>query len=104
MQLSLYETLSGLSTCMLAAARAGDWDAVIAAEEGCRAVIGKLRVLGAEPLAPAAGAAKRAILKKLLAEDREIRDLAQPWMRRLEAEMGTAGNARRLDASYGSGA
>ena len=88
MQLSLYETLSSLSSCMLEAARAGDWEAVVAAEQGCRAVIDKLRTLAAQPLLPTESTAKHGILKKLLAEDREIRDLAQPWMRRLDQSDG----------------
>jgi flagellar protein FliT len=78
MQLSLYETLSCLSSCMLEAARAGEWEAVTAAERGCRAVVDRLRALGVQPLLPSEAAAKRVILMKLLAEDREIRDLAQP--------------------------
>jgi hypothetical protein len=33
------------------------------------------------------------------ADDAEIRDLTQPWMKRLQAMLASAGNERRLDAS-----
>jgi flagellar protein FliT len=99
--LSGYRRVAELSTQMLAAARRGDWDALVDVERCCRTEIDALRALGEHPLTPAEREEKQRILLRLLADDAEIRDLAQPRMKRLQDMLAAAGNARRLRASYG---
>jgi flagellar protein FliT len=100
--LAHYRELAEAYGGMLEAARRGDWDAVTAAELGCRARIEKLRALGEVPLDAAANQQKFALLQRLLADDAEIRDLALPWMRRLEDLIAGAGQARRVALRYGT--
>jgi flagellar protein FliT len=89
---------------MLDAAREGDWDRLIEEERRCSALIDGLRRLGEVPLSEPASKAKHGILRKLLADDAEIRTLTQPWLGQLEAMLGASANARRLGDSYGSAA
>ena len=98
--LSMYRKISMVSTEMVECARQGNWDALVAAERRCKALIDELRALGGRELTPEEFEEKRRIFRKMLAEDAEIRDLAQPWMQRLQAILSSAGNERRLDASY----
>ena len=100
--LGSYQELADAYAGMLAAARSGDWDAVAAAELGCRPRLAALRALGEVALDLEAGKRKFALIQRLLAADAEIRDLAQPWMRRLEDLMSGARNTRRVSARYGS--
>ena len=102
--LESYAAVSVVSARMLAAARAGEWDALIAEERRCRALIDGLRQIGEVPLSESASKAKHGILRKLLADDAEIRGLTQPWLAQLESMLGTAANARRLNRSYGDAA
>jgi len=97
-----YRALAESYAGMLEAARRGDWDAVTAAETGCRARIEELRALGDVALDAAAARRKFALLQRLLAADAEIRDLALPWMRKLEDLIAGAGNARRVALRYSS--
>lgn len=98
--LSLYRKISIVSTEMVESARQGDWDALVQAEHRCKALISELRALGEREMTPEEFEEKRRIFRKMLAEDAEIRDLAQPWMRRLQAILASASNERRLDVSY----
>jgi flagellar protein FliT len=100
--LSHYRALADTYAGMREAAQRGDWDAVAKAELGCRSRIEALRALGKAPLGEAARRQKFALIQAMLADDAAIRDLAQPWMRRLEDLIGSSRNARRVDASYGS--
>src|SRR6185436_9188274 len=102
--LSHYRRISAISSRMLEAARRGDWDGLIAAEQSCKAEIDALRAEGEQALAPDEAQEKRRIITKLLADDAEIRDLAQPWMKRLQDTLSAAGNERRLYESYGGAA
>ena len=98
--LNLYRKISMVSTEMVECARQGDWDALVEAERRCKALINDLRALGEREMTPEEFEEKRRIFRKMLAEDAEIRDLAQPWMRRLQTILASASNERRLDASY----
>lgn len=100
--LERYRELADAYAGMLAAAQRGDWDAVTAAEHRCRARIDELRALGEVRLDAAATRQKFALLQRLLADDAALRDLALPWMRRLEDLIAGAGNARRVSLRYGS--
>jgi len=81
-----YEAIAAASRRMLESARAGDWDAVGREEDHCRRLISTLK--RNSPELPAGGSARRerlALLRAMLADDAEIRDLSEPWLRRLEA-------------------
>ncbi|MEN9864720.1 MAG: hypothetical protein RL748_310 [Pseudomonadota bacterium] len=102
--LSLYEAVSKITDQMLAAARQGDWDRMIALEEHCSRHIETLK--DGEPPEPLTGVKRERkvqIIHKILADDREIRDLAEPWMAQLGQMINSTRAERRLSNAYGGG-
>ena len=102
--LSLYEAVSNITDQMLAAAKQGDWDRMIALEEHCSRHIQTLK--DGEPPVPLTGVnreRKIKIIHKILADDREIRDLAEPWMAQLGQMINSTRAERRLSGAYGGG-
>lgn len=101
-----YERILGFTHAMLSAARANDWDRVTELERGCRGEVERLIALGdarpqlSEPLRDR----KLQIVRRVLADDAEIRRIAAPRMAELEQLIGHVGNERRLLRSYGAGA
>lgn len=84
--LTAYEAVSGLSVQMLAAARAGDWDGLATlASRGAASI--RMAGAGAAPLAAGSEcrASKVALIHELMARDREIRALTEPWTESLAA-------------------
>lgn len=77
--LSMYENIAGLSTQMAAAARMGDWDGVGKLEAHCTSAA-RATATGVPALEGAPRLRKIDLLKQILANDREIRDLADPWI------------------------
>nr|WP_315216888.1 flagellar protein FliT [uncultured Duganella sp.] len=77
--LSMYENIAGLSKQMAAAARMGDWDGLSKLEAQC-ATEARAAATGVPALSGAPRLRKIDLLKQILANDREIRDIADPWM------------------------
>jgi flagellar protein FliT len=77
--LSMYENIAGLSNQMAAAARMGDWDGLSKLEARC-ATEARAVTTGVPALSGAPRMRKIDLLKQILANDREIRDIADPWM------------------------
>jgi len=101
--ISLYETVAGLTTQMLDAARSGDWDRLVVLESDCNSQVQRLK--HGEPVEPLAGPVRQRkveIIRKILADDREIRNLTEPWMQQLTALMQNAGTERKLSQAYGA--
>lgn len=102
--LALYEAVSGITDQMLVAARQGDWDRLIALEEHCARHVQTLK--DGEPPIPLTGASrdrKVQIIHKILADDRKIRDLAEPWMAQLAQMINSTRAERKLSSAYGGG-
>jgi len=115
--LSYYEAIERASADMLAAARAGNWDEVVKLEGACVLLISQLRhqaqagedaageaatgpfgassvtatarKAAAHPNATTAEAAraKSQIMQRILVNDAEIRQLAEPWLQDLDATL-----------------
>lgn len=99
--IGFYESIAAASARMLDAARASDWDALIEHENNCARLINALRASGAELRLDAdSHERKRAIIRRVLAEDAEIRRLTQPWLGRLEELLRTSTTRRRLGNTY----
>ena len=80
-----YDAIAAASSRMLLAARAGDWDALAAAEGECARRIATLEVLqGVNAIASAEQPRRMRALRQVLAHDAEIRDLTTPWLDRLD--------------------
>ncbi len=74
-----YRVLESASAEMLQAAREGDWDGVCRLEAACVIVIAQLRSLAqAHPLRPEEQPERLRILRAILANDAEIRRIAEP--------------------------
>jgi flagellar protein FliT len=99
---SVYEAMAGISDQMLAAASANDWDRVVQLEQQCNACVRQLKASGdGQPLAGQERVRKVNAIRKMLASDRQIRDLTQPWMAKLSALMNNNATERRLARAYG---
>jgi len=100
--LSVYEAMVGITDQMLAAASADDWDRVTQLEHQCAACVRQLKACGdVQPLAGQERVRKVDAIRKMMAADRKIRDLAQPWMANLSALMNNNQTERRLARAYG---
>jgi flagellar protein FliT len=101
--LSLYETVAGITDKMLAAARNGDWEELIALETRCANHVATLKT--GEPPVPLTGSVRERkvqILQKIMSDDREIRNIVQPWMANLSNLMSSTGTERKLNNAYGA--
>jgi flagellar protein FliT len=95
--LSYYEAIERASADMLAAARAGNWDDVVKLEGACVLLISQLKHDAQRPddartAAPSNASAaeieaartKSRIMQRILVNDAEIRQLAEPWLEDLD--------------------
>lgn len=104
-QIELYEEMSQLSSRMVAAARAGDWENLIELE---RDVIGLRNALMATPEdadAPATNVArKRSLIQHILEDDAEVRRHTEPWMEHVRQYLGDSARRREVHNAYAAGA
>lgn len=101
--IALYETVAVITDQMLTAARSGDWDQLAVLESRCASHVAILQK--SEPPAPLTGAIrvrKVQIIKQILAHDRQIRDIAEPWMAQLTQLINSTGAERKLSHAYGA--
>lgn len=80
-----YAVVERAAERMLAAARRSDWDEVARIEHACYTLVQQLQqsAEGAE-LDGEGNARRMAVLKRILAIDGEVRDLAQPWLKNVD--------------------
>ncbi|HJV88508.1 MAG TPA: flagellar protein FliT [Noviherbaspirillum sp.] len=102
--LALYETVADITDQMLAAARTGNWEQLAALESRCSSQVEiiKQNDQPRQPLTPSAREKKTRIIKKILEDDRQIRDITEPWMAQLSAILKSAGTERKLSKAYGA--
>lgn len=79
--LSYYEAIEQASADMLAAARAGNWDEVVKLEGACGLLISQLKHCARQVAVDRDTArTKSRIMRRILVNDAEIRQLAEPWL------------------------
>ena len=79
--LSYYEAIEKASADMLHAARSGDWDQVVKLEGACVLLISQLKQAAREvPLGQDEAKLKSRIMQRILVNDAEVRNLAEPWL------------------------
>ena len=86
-----YEAIAASSRRMLDAARREDWDAVAREENACRALILALKRAHAAGETPIGRRPRLALMRAMLADDAEIRELSEPWLARLQTLLGGRG-------------
>ena len=101
--IALYETVAVITHQMLEAARNGDWEQLAALESRCTSHVATIK--SGESPAPLTGAVRERkvkIIQKILADDREIRTITEPWMRQVSALMNSNNAERKLSKAYGA--
>ncbi len=101
-----YESVADITGHMLAAARNRDWEALGALESDCASQVRRLEnaEIGAllTDLTDAQRLRKRTLIEKILADDRKIRDLTEPWMAQLSSLLNQVKIERQLSMAYGN--
>ena len=83
--LNYYEAIEQASLDMLIAARGGKWDEVVRLESACAVLISVLkRAASTEALDNQQARVKSKIMQRILVNDAEIRQLAEPWLEDLD--------------------
>jgi flagellar protein FliT len=97
-----YETIAHLSGNMLKAARAEDWDTVIALQQQYSALVDTLRPVYDRFSFDASQRARRdALLRRILSDEAEVREHAAPRLARLSALVASSRQTQALQKTYG---
>ena len=80
--LNYYEAIEKASQDMLEAARAGNWDQVLKLEGACALLISQLKQTASreKPLGHEEAQFKSRIMQRILVNDAQVRQLAEPWL------------------------
>jgi flagellar protein FliT len=106
--LDTYAAVSVKSGAMLEAAKASDWDRLVELEQECRALVDTLRrddSTSRDAPRPDPGYIRRKydLIRKVLADDAQIRRYTEPWMEQLQVFLGSARQEQRLQRAYDNG-
>ena len=85
--LSTYEIIAVLTSKMASAARSSDWVGLSKLEDQCESEARRMCASALPALAGASRMRKVELLKNILANDREIRNVTEPWMTQLSRIM-----------------
>lgn len=103
-QIEIYEQMCALSTRMVEAARANDWELLIDLE---RSVASLRETLLNEPEGGTIDAfeaeKKRALIQRILKDDAEVRRHTEPWMEQVRHFLSGGERKRHVDKLYGAG-
>lgn len=97
--LALCESIAVVTGRMRAAAESADWDALIEGERVCFTLVERLRGTEPPPLDSEGRARKARLMRAMLADDRAIRDHAQPELARLQRLLSGARHAASYQAN-----
>jgi flagellar protein FliT len=103
-QIEIYEQMSALSSRMVTAARANDWDQLINLEQA----VAELREMlmhdaGSNGTLPADIEKKRDLIQRILLDDAEVRRHTEPWMEHVRQFLQGDVRKRQVDRAYGAG-
>jgi flagellar protein FliT len=99
--IAIYENVSAITSQMLLAAQQKDLARLAVLESQCAQQIDIIKNRG--PLSPVAGVLRERkidLLKKILQDDRLIRNVTQPWLTELQALIQNTGNQNKLARHY----
>lgn len=102
-QIELYEQMHALSSRMVEAARANDWDQLVDLEGNVAALRQQLMTEDGGALAPNEVAQKRRLIQNILQDDAEIRRHTEPWMEHVRQFLSGDTRKQRVDRAYGAG-
>lgn len=100
--ISNYESLSALTSQMRDAAVHGEWDQLIGLEQKCSHHVATMKSADASvSLDGSARQRKIQLIRKILADDAEIRNHTEIWMKQLQRIMSSNRQEQRLQQAYG---
>lgn len=101
--LALYESMHAISARMAEAAAACDWDGLVALERECAALARRLEG-GEEPLrlSETERTRKMELIRRILANDAEVRRHTEPWLEQVRQFLGGGARARAVRQAYGA--
>jgi flagellar protein FliT len=104
-QIDLYEEMSQLSSRMVDAARAGEWDSLIELERDVTGLRNTLMAIPDDGNLPAGDLArKRSLIQRILEDDAEVRRHTEPWMEHVRQFLGDGLRRRDVEKAYAAGA
>ena len=104
-QIELYEAMSLLSSRMVEAARAGDWDNLIELEHGVASLRNTLMATPEDSNTPATDLARRrSLIQRILEDDAEVRRHTEPWMEHVRKYLGDSVRRCGVEKAYAAGA
>jgi flagellar protein FliT len=95
-----YEQISGITSQMREAAAGCEWDRLISLEKECCRKVEAIKPHDCVPTNPAERAQKLALLKKILADDADIRNRTESWMEQMQRIMQSTRSEQRLQQTY----
>ena len=99
--IAIYEAIAELTSRMLNAAKEQDWDTLTELENRSAQLVDKLKYFkDLEPLSGNATQQKVATIKRILVDDREIRDLVSPRMARLSSMINSSHTGKKVTRAY----
>jgi len=100
--LDQYERIKDVTGQMVSAAKRADWDHLIDLEESCRSLTEALMEAERGVQLPAPVLERKVqLIRNVLADDAEIRNLTEPWMRRLQELLSGVNLGSHVKAAYG---
>jgi flagellar protein FliT len=97
-----YESLSAITSLMRDAAMHGEWDQLIGLEQQCSRHVATMKPVDATAkLDEPTRQRKIQLIKKILADDAEIRNRTQTWMGQLQRIIQSNLQEQRLQQAYG---
>ena len=103
-QIEIYEQMSALSTRMVDAARANDWDLLIDLEQSVASLRDTLlKEADSGKSSPLEVNRKRELIQRILHDDAEVRRHTEPWMEHVRHYLSGGNRKRQVDRAYGAG-
>jgi flagellar protein FliT len=100
-QIELYEEIGALSSRMVAAAQAHDWDSLIELERNVAGLRDTLMTAD-DTVAATDTERKRVLIQQILRDDAEVRRHTEPWMEHVRQFLGTANRRQQVQRAYGA--
>jgi flagellar protein FliT len=101
--ISLYENVAVITAKMLDAARLADWELLAQLETDCTSQVQRLRENEIPIELPTEIREKKIlVIKKILSDDKEIRNITEPWMAQLASLMKSSSANLKLSQTYGA--
>lgn len=101
--LNVYKNVALISDGMLHAAQARDWELLEKLEHDCTQQVESLRQHDSQSdINPELKAEKIRVIKTILANDKAIREITEPWMAELTTLLKSNRTNRQLSQTYGN--